>query len=99
MPLIQKAVQMATKPLPAVISPRAHFVIDYLTAGAFFAAAVAFGRVNRKAALGATLCGAAELATAALTTQPGGERRPFSLAAHRQIDLGLASMTAMMPEF
>ena len=99
MPLIQKTVQLATKPLPRVLSPRAHFVFDYLTAGAFFASAIAFGRVNRRAALGAAICGAADLATVTLTTRPGGEPRPFSLRAHGQIDLGLASMTAMMPEF
>lgn len=99
MPLLQNAVKLLTKPLPDVIDPRTHFVIDYLTAGAFLASSVFMWRVNKRAAIGATICGAAEIAVASLTTRPGSRARPISFKTHGRIDLGLAAMTAMMPEF
>jgi hypothetical protein len=99
MPLAHSAVKMLTKPLPDIISPQTHFVIDYITAGAFFASAAMVWKVNKRAAIGATICGAAEVAVASLTTRPGGERRAISFRTHGRIDMGLAAMTAMMPEF
>lgn len=99
MPLLQNAVKLLTKPLPDVIDPRTHFVLDYLTAGAFLASSVFMWRVNKRAAIGAAICGAAEIAVASLTTRPGSRPRPISFKTHGRIDLGLAAMTAMMPEF
>jgi len=99
MPIAQKAVQLFTKPIPRVISPRAHFALDYISAGVLLASTVALWPRNRRAALGAAICGVADLATATLTTRPGGARRPFSFRTHGRIDWGLATMTAMMPEF
>jgi len=99
MPLAQKAVQLASNRLPKVISPRTHFVVDYLVAGAFVASAAGLWRQNRKAAIGALMCGAAELLVVSLTTRPGGARRAISFRTHGTLDMGLAAMTAMMPEF
>ena len=99
MPLAHSAVKLLTKPLPNFISPRAHFAFDYITAGAFFASAAMIWKLNKRAAIGATICGAAEVAVASLTTRPGGERRAISFRTHGRIDIGLAAMTAMMPEF
>ena|SRR5437588_2114479 len=99
MPLLQNAVKLLTKPLPDVIDPRTHFVIDYMTAGAFLTSAAFMWRANKRAAIGATICGAAEIAVASLTTRPGSRPRPISFRTHGRIDLGLAAMTAMMPEF
>ena len=99
MPLLQNAVKLLTKPLPDVIDPRTHFVIDYLTAGAVLVSAGMMWRVNKRAAIGATICGAAEIAVVSLTTRPGSRPRPISFKMHGRIDLGLSAMTAMMPEF
>ena len=99
MPLAQSAVRLLTKPLPKLISPRAHFNFDYITAGAFFASAAMIWKLNKPAAIGATICGAAEVAVASLTTRPGGRRRAISFSSHGRIDMGLAAMTAMMPRF
>ncbi len=99
MPLLQNAVKLLTRPLPDVIDPRTHFVIDYLTAGAFLACAGMMWRVNKRAAIGSVICGASEIAVASLTTRPGSRPRPISFRTHGRIDLGLAAMTAMMPEF
>ena len=43
--------------------------------------------------------GGAELAVSLLTDYPGGIKKVISFGAHRDIDLGLAAMTATMPEF
>ena len=99
MSLAQKAVKVATKPLPNVISPHAHFVADYLTAGAFLAASAGFWHINKRASIGALICGAADLLIASLTTRPGGPRRALGFRTHGRIDMGLAAMTATMPEF
>src|SRR5205085_1005266 len=85
-PIAQKAVQLFTKPIPRVISPRAHFALDYISAGVLLASTVALWPRNRRAALGAAICGVADLATATLTSRPGGARRPFSFRTHVRRD-------------
>jgi hypothetical protein len=40
-----------------------------------------------------------ELAVSLLTDYPGGVKKAISSRVHRDIDLGLAAMTATMPEF
>lgn len=99
MPLTHTIVKTLTKPLPDVINPRTHFVIDHIMAGAFFASAAMMWRDNKRAAIAATICGAADLAVASLTTRPGSRKRPLGFRTHGRIDMGLAAMTAMMPEF
>lgn len=99
MPLAYSAVKLLTKPLPKVIRPGAHFGLEYITAGAFFASAAMIWKLNKRAAIGATICGAAEVAVASLTTRPGGRPRAISFATHGRTDMGLALMTAMMPRF
>jgi hypothetical protein len=99
MPLLQSAVKLVIKPLPDVINPRTHFVLDYVTAGAFLASSAFMWRVNKRASIGAALCGATEIALASLTTRPGSRPRPISFRTHGRLDLGLAAMTGMMPEF
>jgi hypothetical protein len=48
---------------------------------------------------GAVICGAAELSVSLLTDYPGGVKRIISFRKHGEIDLGLAAMSATMPEF
>jgi hypothetical protein len=58
-----------------------------------------FWRRNKRAALAALICGSADLVLSLLTDYPGGVKRVISFPAHREIDLGLAAMTATIPEF
>ena len=99
MPFLHSVIKIAAKPIPAVISPRAHAVLDYITVGAFLAGATWFWRRNKRAAIAAGLCGGAKLAVSAMTAYPGGIRRSIRFPHRREIDLGLAAMIATMPEF
>lgn len=58
-----------------------------------------FWQRSKRAALAALICGATELAVVLLTDYPGGVKRVISFRTHGEIDLGLAAMTATMPEF
>ena len=99
MPILNSIAKVAAKPLPRMISPKAHAIIDYLTIGSFFMSAGWFWSRNKRAALAALICGGAELAVSLLTDYPGGVKKVISFRTHGEIDLGLAAMTATIPEF
>jgi hypothetical protein len=99
MPLSQLAARAVANKLPKVINPTAHAVIDYAMAGTFFALGAYFWRNNKRAALGAMLCGSATVATSMLTDYPGGVKRVISFETHGKIDAGLAGLAATMPNF
>jgi hypothetical protein len=97
--MFNNVVKMAVKPLPDIITARGHAVIDYMIAGAFLATAGLFWRHNKRAAMASLLCGGAQLGVSMLTDYPGGVRRAIKFSTRRKLDLGLAAMTAAMPEF
>lgn len=99
MPILNNVAKLTVKPLPRMISPKAHAVLDYVSIGAFFAASSWFWKHNTRAAIAAMICGSAELAISLLTDYPGGAKRMIDFGTRREIDLGLAAMTATMPEF
>lgn len=88
-----------TKPLPRVLSPKAHAYADYFTIGAFLLSGLVASRRNRRAAIASFACGATELAVSLLTDYPGGVSKAISFPLHEKIDIGLAAMAATMPEF
>lgn len=99
MAMLNNLVKMVARPLPNMISPRGHAVIDYLIAGAFLATAGIFWKRNKRAAVSSLVCGAAHLGVTLLTDYPGGVRPSIPFESRRKLDLGLAAMTAAMPEF
>ena len=99
MPILNSLARIAAKPLPKMISPKTHAVLDYMTVGAFVASAGWFWSRSKRAALASLICGSAQLAVSLLTDYPGGVRKIISFKIHRDIDFGLAAMTATMPEF
>jgi len=99
MPILNSAVQIAAKPFPRAISPKAHAIIDYVTVGSFLMTAAWFWRRSKRAALAALISGGAELAVSLLTNYPGGVQKAINFRTHRDIDFGLGAMTATMPEF
>jgi hypothetical protein len=99
MPMINNVAGIVTKRLPKVFSPKAHAFADYATAGAFLIAAALFWRRNKRAALGALVCGGAELTLSLLTDYPGGVTDVISFPTHCKIDVGMAAMVAEMPRF
>jgi hypothetical protein len=99
MPLLQSSIKMLEKRLPKVISPKAHAIANYATAAVFVGGAAVFWKTHRRAAIAALICGAAQASVAALSDSPGGVNHAISFPLHRNIALGLSSMTAAMPEF
>lgn len=97
--MLNTLVKMAVKPLPRMISPKSHAVIDAMVALTFLATAGLFWRRNRRAAAASLLCGATQLGVSALTDYAGRDRKPITFSTRRKLDLGLAAMTAAMPEF
>ncbi|PYY06153.1 MAG: hypothetical protein DMG69_24525 [Acidobacteria bacterium] len=81
------------------ISPKGHAIADYIAVAAFFISGALFWRRHKRAAMSAFICGGAELALNLLTDYPGGVRPAITLATHSKLDLGLAAVTAGMPEF
>ena len=99
MALINSAIGVATKRMPKAITPKGHAVIDYITLGAFIVTGALYWRRHKRAALSAFICGGGELALSLLTDYPGGVKKVISFPTHCKIDIGLAAMTAAMPEF
>lgn len=99
MPLLNRAIQVATKPFPKVISPKTHAILDYMTVGSFVVTAAWFWSRSKRAAIAALISGGAELAVSLLTDYPGGVKKVIKFRTHRDIDFGLGAMTATMPEF
>jgi hypothetical protein len=99
MPIANSLAKIAVAPLPRVISPKAHAVVDYITIGCFLVGAGWFWSRNKRAAVASLVCGGAELAVALLTDYPGGVKKVISYRTHGDIDMGLGAMTATMPEF
>jgi hypothetical protein len=97
MALLQKGIELAAGRMPKVINPTTHAVIDYAVAGTFFLMGALYWRRNRKAALGAMLCGSATAMNNLLTDYPGGVQQTLSYKAHGRIDAGLAGITGTMP--
>jgi len=99
MPLLNSAARIAAKPFPRAISPRAHAVVDYIIVASFVSTALWFWGKTKRAALAALISGGAKLAVNLLTDYPGGVKKTISFGKHRDIDFGLAAMTASLPEF
>src|SRR5258707_5901115 len=98
MPLLHQATKFATNKMPKVINPTAHAIIDYAMAASFFGMAAFFWRRNKRAAVGALVCGAAETITSLCTDYPGGLVKEISFETHGAIDFGLSGMVASLPD-
>jgi len=99
MPMLNSVAKAVTKPIPRMISPQSHSMLDYGTAGIFLASAGFFWRRNKRAAIASLISGTAVAAVSALTEYPGGVNGVFGLERHRNIEVGLAAIVATMPSF
>ena len=98
MPTLNSLAKLVAKPIPRVVTPKAHAMIDYASVGLFMGAAAWFWRRNRRAARASLMCGSAELALMLLTDYPGGALDLISFRTHRELDYGLAALAAAIPE-
>jgi hypothetical protein len=83
-------------PLPRVIRPATHAILDYMTTAYFMFLGAYFWRRHRRAAATALLNGLAVLGTSMLTDYPGG-LGVISFKAHGKIDVMQAGMAAGLP--
>src|SRR3954467_10557945 len=84
---------------PRVISSKTHSIIDYIHAGANFAAAALFyKRGNRRAGHAATALGASVLMNALMTDYEYGVFRKWSFKTHGILDYGVAAASAAFPQ-
>lgn len=97
MPMLQKGVAVVANRMPKVISPTAHAVADYATIAVWGLMAGLFWKRNKRAAISAMICGAAELGTSLITDYPGGVADVISLDTHLKIDMGLAATATALP--
>jgi len=98
MPVFNSLAKLIAKPIPRVVTPKAHSLIDCMSVGAFLGGAAWFWSRNKRAALGSLICGGTELAIILLTDYSGGMKKVISFRAHRKMDYSLAAMVATMPE-
>ena len=99
MPIVNTVAKAIAKPIPRMFSPKAHAILDYLNVACFLVGAAVFWRRSKSAALGSLICGTTQLAINLVTDYPGRMAKAISFGKHGEIDLGLAAMTATMPEF
>lgn len=99
MAILNRLAPIAVKPFPRVVSAKRHAIFDYVNLGIFLLGAGAFWRRNKRASLAALIAGGAALAINLVTDYPGGVVGLINFSLHRDIDFGLAAMTAAMPEF
>ena len=97
MSMSTKLTELATKPLPKVISPGMHAAIDWGTAGAFALSAALLWRKNKRAALSSIICGNLVGGLIFLTDCPGGVWKKISFETHGNIDPGVSALIASFP--
>jgi hypothetical protein len=83
--------------IPKIIDPTTHAVLDYTTAGSFFALGFAMLGRHRRASTLAFINGGAVLGLSLFTDYPGGVWRKLSFRTHGMVDLMQAAMAATMP--
>jgi hypothetical protein len=99
MPGLNMLSKVIAKPVPRLFSPRVHAVADSMRIGAYLASAGWLWKRSKRAATAALLCATAETLVSLLTDYDGRTRNQISFRAHRNLEIGLASMAAAMPEF
>jgi hypothetical protein len=99
MALAEMASKQLTKHLPKVLDAETHAIADYGMVAVFFGLAGWFWARNKRASIGAMMCGGAMLTTSLLTDYPGGVTDKISFQTHGRIDAGLAPLTAALPNF
>jgi hypothetical protein len=98
MPILNSLAKMVAKPMPRMVTPQIHAMVDYATVGVFLGTGAWFWRRNKRAAVASLISGGAELAVMLLTDYPGGIKKVIGFPTHRKLDYGLAGIVATMPK-
>jgi hypothetical protein len=97
MSIATKLTELATKPLPKMISPKLHAAIDWGIAAAFLTAGALLWRKNKRAALAFYISGDLIGSVIFFTDCPGGVSKKISFETHGKIDPGIAALVASLP--
>jgi hypothetical protein len=97
-PVLNRLAKIIAKPIPRMVTPQIHSIVDYFSVGVFLGSAVLFRRRNKRAAMASLICGGTELALTLLTDYSEGTKNLISFRTHREMDYALAAMVATMPE-
>ena len=92
-----KLAELATKPLPKVISPGMHAAIDWGTAAAFLTAGALLWGKNKRASWASYLCADLIGALILLTDCPGGVWKKISFETHGKVDPGVSALVSSLP--
>ena len=84
-------------PLPKIIGPTTHGVIDYAHCAFFFGVALFCRKSNKRASNAALATSAMLLAQAALTDYRFGIKPVLPFAVHGEMDSGFASLSWVIP--
>ncbi len=82
---------------PKVIDSKTHAIIDYIHAGANFAAGAMLLKRSKGAAIGAFALGGSVLFNALMTDYEYGVFRVWDFKVHGLLDYGVAAAAAMLP--
>lgn len=94
---VGNAIHNVNDRIPKPITPKAHAILDYATAGYFFVLAAVFWKRNRRAATAAAIHGGAVLGASLLTDYPGGVAPVLSFRGHRNVDIAQMALAAAAP--
>ncbi|MBV9610606.1 MAG: hypothetical protein JO187_13675 [Acidobacteria bacterium] len=97
MPVLDAGVRTLTNRLPKVISPKAHAIIDYASAGTFITAGILMMGSRKRAGIGSIICGAAQAGLVMMTDMPGGVFNVIDLDTHLKVDAGFSGFVATLP--
>jgi len=97
MALSVTAARALSDKLPKVINAKQHAVIDYVMLGTFVSLGAMFLGRNKRAAVGAFICGGAAAINTLLTDYPGGVAKVLSFETHGKIDAGLSGIAGTTP--
>jgi hypothetical protein len=89
--------ELVTQPLPKIVRPGMHAIIDWGTAGAFLAAGALLWKKNKRAALASMICGDLIGSLIFLTDCPGGVVKKISFETHGKVDPAVSALVASMP--
>jgi hypothetical protein len=84
--------------LPALIPPKKHRILDYITAAAFLTVAGIWWRNHRKPAIAALAHGVFVLTYTPLTDFEGSGSHPISFQKHGTLDRIQAGLASLAPE-
>ena len=85
-------------PLPKVIGPKTHRMVDYVTIGAFLGLGALWWKDKRRASIAALANGLFVLGYVPFTDYDGNGEKPIAMFNHKKLDRIQVAMSALAPK-